>query len=157
MSCVWRCCCPCCPSSSSPSLGLVREHEDVEDLLEKFLVANMVVRMAPLSFRLALNFFRHSTVSWRWRVDATRSLWQIQGCLRACSAVILRPGGTVSIELIRFFASGVTVSHSGDGYCIMRLRLIDRIKERRTHIISSSLDLGIKPVLVFVPKGRIPY
>jgi hypothetical protein len=34
--------------------------------------------------------------------------------------VILLPGATVSIELIRFLASGVTVSHSGDGYCWWR-------------------------------------
>lgn len=42
-------------------------------------------------------------------------LTQIQGCLRACSAVILLAGLMVSIWLIKFFASGVTVSHSGDG------------------------------------------
>lgn len=36
---------------------------EVEILLEKFLVANIVVRMAPFNFRLALNFFRQSTVS----------------------------------------------------------------------------------------------
>jgi hypothetical protein len=33
------------------------------NLLEKFLETNMVVRMAPLSLRLALNFFKQSTVS----------------------------------------------------------------------------------------------
>jgi hypothetical protein len=32
-------------------------------LLEKFLETSMVVRMAPFSFRLALNFFKQSTVS----------------------------------------------------------------------------------------------
>ena len=43
-------------------------------LLEKFLETSMVVRMAPLSFRRALNFFKHSTVSWRCTTLATRSL-----------------------------------------------------------------------------------
>lgn len=47
----------------------------VANLLEKFLVANIVVKIAPLSFRLALNFFKQSTVSCRCRVDATRSRW----------------------------------------------------------------------------------
>ena len=31
----------------------------------KFLVASIVVKMAPFSFRRALNFFKHSTVSWK--------------------------------------------------------------------------------------------
>ena len=34
-----------------------------ENLLEKFLETNMVVRIAPFNLRLALNFFRQSTVS----------------------------------------------------------------------------------------------
>ena len=42
-------------------------------LLEKFRDTNMVVKMAPLSLRLALNFFKQSTVSWRWTMLATRS------------------------------------------------------------------------------------
>ena len=42
-------------------------------------------------------------------------LTQTHGCLRACSAVILLAGLIVNIWLIRFFASGVTVSHSGEG------------------------------------------
>lgn len=33
------------------------------NLLEKFRETNMVVKMAPLSLRLALNFFKQSTVS----------------------------------------------------------------------------------------------
>ena len=41
---------------------------------------------------------------------------QIQGCFSASDAVILLAGLTVSILFMRFFASGVTVSHSGDGY-----------------------------------------
>lgn len=44
-------------------------------------------------------------------------LTHIHGCFRASAAVILFPGFTVSIWLMRFFASGVTVSHSGLGYC----------------------------------------
>ena len=118
------------------------------NLLEKFLDTSIVVRIAPFSFLLALNFFKHSTVSCRWTILATRSLcWkmeifqlietprynpknykiiktsififlltQIHGCLRASSERILLAGFTVSIWLIRFLASGVTVSHSGDGY-----------------------------------------
>ena len=33
------------------------------DILEKFLETSMVVKMAPFSFLLALNFFKQSTVS----------------------------------------------------------------------------------------------
>ena len=44
-----------------------------------------------------------------------QTLTQIQGCLRAPSAVILLAGLMVSIWLMRFLASGVTVSHSGEG------------------------------------------
>lgn len=40
---------------------------------------------------------------------------QIQGCLRASAAVMRLLGLMVSILLIRSLASGVTVSHSGDG------------------------------------------
>lgn len=42
---------------------------------------------------------------------------QIQGCLRASEAVMRLLGLMVSILLIRSLASGVTVSHSGDGNC----------------------------------------
>lgn len=42
-------------------------------LLEKFRVASIVVRIAPFSFRRALNFFKQSTVSCLWMADATRS------------------------------------------------------------------------------------
>lgn len=96
------------------------------DLLEKLRVANMVVKIAPLSLRRALNFLRHSTVSCLWSVEATRSRWQIHGCFNASPAVILLAGLTVSIELIKFFASGVTVSHSGDGYCESKGQRLDR-------------------------------
>jgi len=41
---------------------------------------------------------------------------QIHGCLSASAAVMRLAGLTVSMLLIRFFASWVTVSHSGDGY-----------------------------------------
>lgn len=40
---------------------------------------------------------------------------QIQGCLSASVAVTLLAGLMVNILLIRSFASGVTVSHSGEG------------------------------------------
>ena len=49
--------------------------------LEKFLETSMVVRMAPLSLRRALNFFRQSTVSCLCTTDATRSrCWNYGGC-----------------------------------------------------------------------------
>lgn len=41
----------------------------------------------------------------------------IHGCLRASTAVILLAWSTVSIFLMRSFASAVTVSHSGNGNC----------------------------------------
>ena len=44
----------------------------------------------------------------------------IHGCLRASAAVMRLAGLTVSMWLMRFLASGVTVSHSGDGYCVRR-------------------------------------
>ena len=92
-----------------------------------------------LSFLRALNFFRHSTVSCLcimdatvercWRKRETMSnreeterksvcvsvLTETHGCLRASWAVILLAGLIVNIWLIRFLASGVTESHSGDG------------------------------------------
>ena len=37
--------------------------DDDENVLEKFLETSMVVKMAPFSFLLALNFFKQSTVS----------------------------------------------------------------------------------------------
>lgn len=43
---------------------------------------------------------------------------QIHGCLSASVALIRLAGFTVNIELMRFFASAVTVSHSGDGYLL---------------------------------------
>ena len=104
-------------------------------LLEKFRVASMVVRMAPFSFRRALNFLRQSTVSWRCRVEATRSRWQIHGCFSASAAVMRFAGFTVSIELIRFFASGVTVSHSGEGYWGERECVVREVQQKRaSHI-----------------------
>ena len=42
-------------------------------LLEKFRDTNMVVKIAPLSLRRALNFFKQSTVSCLWTMLATRS------------------------------------------------------------------------------------
>lgn len=50
------------------------------------------------------------------RVGAT-ALTQTHGCLRASWAVMRLAGLMVSIWLMRFFASGVTVSHSGEGNC----------------------------------------
>lgn len=48
-------------------------------------------------------------------LHALSALTQTHGCFRASWAVILLAGLIVSIWLIRFLASGVTVSHSGDG------------------------------------------
>lgn len=44
-------------------------------------------------------------------------LTDIHGCFRASAAVIRLDGLIVNILLMRSFASGVTVSHSGDGNC----------------------------------------
>ena len=41
---------------------------------------------------------------------------QIQGCFKASLALIRFAGLTVNMRLIRFLASAVTVSHSGEGY-----------------------------------------
>lgn len=53
---------------------------------------------------------------------ARRTRTQIQGCLRASAAVMRLLGLMVSILLMRSLASGVTVSHSGDGNCQERHR-----------------------------------
>jgi hypothetical protein len=45
-----------------------------------------------------------------------QQLTQIHGCLSASEAVMRLLGLTVSMLSMRFLASGVTVSHSGDGY-----------------------------------------
>lgn len=50
-----------------------------------------------------------------WLYSVMCALTQTHGCFRASWAVILLAGLIVSIWLIRFFASGVTVSHSGEG------------------------------------------
>lgn len=49
------------------------------------------------------------------KVFGELSLTQIHGCFSASEAVIRLAGLIVSILLIRSLASGVTVSHSGDG------------------------------------------
>ena len=51
----------------------------------------------------------------RGRVSRRVSLTEIQGCFRASAAVMRFPGLIVSILLMRSLASGVTVSHSGEG------------------------------------------
>lgn len=45
------------------------------------------------------------------------ALTDIHGCFRASAAVIRLDGLIVNILLMRSFASGVTVSHSGEGNC----------------------------------------
>lgn len=54
------------PSKVLPELPQLTFSSQIENniyLLEKFLVASMVVNIAPLSLRRALNFLRQSTVS----------------------------------------------------------------------------------------------
>lgn len=53
----------------------------------------------------------------RARVCVCVTPTHIQGCFRASEAVTLLAGLIVSILLIKSLASGVTVSHSGDGNC----------------------------------------
>lgn len=48
-------------------------------------------------------------------VNALGTLTQTHGCFSASCAVMRLAGLMVSIWLMRFLASGVTVSHSGDG------------------------------------------
>ena len=73
--------------------------------LEKFLETSMVVRMAPLSFRRALNFFKHSTVSWRCTTLATRSL--------CCNKTkYLRSHQVVLLLDFMFRRCGVIANHS---------------------------------------------
>ena len=67
--------------------------------------------------------FRRFTVVALLKVIEVYALTQIQGCFRASSERILLDGLTVNIWFIRFLASGVTVSHSGEGYCKMKLKL----------------------------------
>lgn len=59
-----------------------------------------------------------------WRSGQGGALTQTQGCLSAWSAVILLAGLIVNIWLIRFLASGVTVSHSGEGNCEAQRKVI---------------------------------
>ena len=68
--------------------------------------------------------FRGFTIVALLKVIEVYALTQIQGCFRASSERILLDGLTVNIWFIRFLASGVTVSHSGEGYCKMKLKLI---------------------------------
>ncbi len=51
----------------------------------------------------------------KWRFSC--ELTEIHGCLSTSAAVMRLDGLMVSILLIRSFASGVTVSHSGEGNC----------------------------------------
>lgn len=78
------------------------------------LLVKIVDRIAPFNFRRALNFFRQTTVHVRWDDPAIRSLWLIHESFKAISAVIRLSGFVVNIWRIKFLASGVTVSHSGE-------------------------------------------
>lgn len=64
-------------------------------ILEKFLVANIVVSMAPFSLRRALNFLRQSTVSWRCTTEATRS----RCCNNVFSLSLCKPKRKISLHL----------------------------------------------------------
>jgi len=90
-----------------------------------------------------------------------KRLTQIHGCLRASEAVIRLAGFTDNIWLIRFLPSGVTVSHSGDGYYIYTGEQNKQRKLRRicgkTHVVGTSFDLSVQPVLVLVPERRVAH
>lgn len=66
-----------------------------------------------------LHYVLKQTISWLVCQEIPLNLWklltQIHGCFSASDAVIRFAGLMVSILLIRSFASGVTVSHSGEG------------------------------------------
>lgn len=62
------------------------------------------------------NYRKISNITFTFYFNNNNIITQIHGCLRASAEVIRLAGLTVNIELIRFFASAVTVSHSGDGY-----------------------------------------
>lgn len=86
-------------------------------------------------------------------------------------AVMRLLGLMVNILLIRSLASGVTVSHSGDGNChkislcqiktgdanIKSILLLVNLLYINTHIIGSSLDLLIEAMLVLIPEGRVAH
>lgn len=71
------------------------------------------------AFRMFYDFyvlFRDNTKIWdNFQGTHIHILTDIQGCFRASAAVIRLDGLIVNILLMRSFASGVTVSHSGDG------------------------------------------
>ena len=60
-------------------------------LLEKFRDTNMVVKMAPLSLRLALNFFKQSTVSCLRENIISKTTTIIQHSERKKSEMIFEP------------------------------------------------------------------
>lgn len=66
---------------------------------------------------------------------------QIHGCFSASAAVIRLLGFTVSIWLIKFFASGVTVSHSGDGY----YNIVCKAFQNESRLNSSAASITINP------------
>lgn len=88
-------------------------------------------------------------------------LTQIHGCLRASEAVIRLAGFTDNIWLIRFLASGVTVSHSGDGYYTHTGSEISYGNcaglYGKTHVVGTSFDLSVQPMLVLVPERRVAH
>lgn len=79
-------------------------------------------------------------------------LTQIHGCFSASEAVIRFAGLMVSILLIRSFASGVTVSHSGEGNlrkicicvvsCMLTIQIyIKTLTDNRSVILTASFKL----------------
>lgn len=93
----------------------------------------------------------------------------IHGCLRAWDAEMRLAGLTVSMLFIRFFASAVTVSHSGEGYWTSdgfnssrhihppSWSLKIKTKEDGNYIKSSCFDLSVEFVLIFIPERGITY
>lgn len=96
----------------------------------------------------------------------SHELTEIHGCLSTSAAVMRLAGLMVSILLIRSFASGVTVSHSGEGNCGCNKYESDThhffwhyhqhyMKDAFTDIICASFNLLIESMLVFIPEGWV--
>ena len=69
-------------------------------------------------------------------ISRNERLTHIHGCLSASEAVMRLAGLTVSMLLMRCLASGVTVSHSGDGYWSTKQSAVDTVPQNRKHTFS---------------------
>lgn len=109
---------------------------------------------------------RHGTNGVQACVGVRVPRTQIQGCLRASEAVMRLLGLMVSILLIRSLASGVTVSHSGDGNWQRQAKGVTSVRAdlelqpcclSAAYVIGPSFDLLVKAVLVLIPKGWVAH